>query len=131
MTLDELYTDVYQRLVNDGELCEVLEGEKIFDYQPDESTAAPYIVIGDFYEQPGRLLNDSERAVELRLHIWTSQFGRFQALDIKNMIIDDFITYNSIDTQEYFFVNFILEHEIKDWVHGVLTLKTYIQKELD
>ena len=131
MTLDDLYTDVYRHLAENTKLINLLKGEKFFDYQPDESTAAPYVVIGDFYEQGGRLLNDTEREVELRLHIWTSQFGRFQNLDIKNAIVNDFIKYNNPDEQEYFFVNFILEHELKDWVHGVLTLKTFIQKEID
>ena len=129
MTLDKLYTDVFKKLVNNIVLIDLLGGEKIYDYTPDESTAAPYIVIGDFVEQSGRLLNDTEREVSIRLHIWTSQYGRFQAIDIKNAIIDEFIKYNNTNEQEYFFVNFILEHEVLDWVHGVLMLKTYIQKE--
>ena len=131
MRLDDLYTNIYQNLVNNEALISLLHGDRIFDYTPDEKTPAPYVVIGDFLERPGRILNDKEREVEFRLHIWTSETGRFKAVEIKNAIIDNMIKSSHEQGQQYFFESFILEHEVQNWCHGVLTLRTYIEKEID
>ena len=123
MRLKELYEDVYSRLVNNTQLVEILGGERVFDYMPDEETPGPYIVIGDGFDTEGRVMSDEERRVEIRLHIWSSYRGRAQLIDIEQAV--EAAMESAV--QVYFFESFqILRDE--DWMHGVLVFRTYIDR---
>ena len=86
MRLAELYRDIYARLTGNDALVAILGGERVFDYMPDEKTPGPYIVIGDTFDTEGRVINDEERRVEVRLHIWSSYRGRAQVIEIEQAV---------------------------------------------
>ena len=125
MILENLYTDIFQRLSKNEALTSLIGANRIFDYTPDDTVLGPYVVIGDFDETEGRVLNDTEREVNFRLHIWSSAYGRDQVMKIKRAIVEIFQVQ---DTQIYFFERFQLVHDVQQWVHGVLSFRTYIKE---
>ena len=124
MTLTELYADIYRRLSDSEALTALIGAGRIYDYMPDESVAAPYVVIGDTNEVEGRLIADDERKVYIRLHIWSSYRGRKQAIGIERVIESALME----DENNYIFENFQLLHEDEQWVHGVVVFRTYLEK---
>ena len=127
MTLEELYEDLYSRLSGSGELTELIGLGKVFDYVPEDTVEGPYVVIGDTNEVEGRLLNDEERRVYVRLHIWSSYSGRREAIMISREV-ERILTE---DRNTYIFENFQLLHDDEDWVHGILVFRTYIERMSD
>ncbi len=127
MTLTELYEDVYRRLSSSPELTLLLGEGRIYDYMLDDSIPGPYVVVGDTNEVEGRLINDDERKVYIRLHIWSSYHGRSQTIAIERVLEDVLMT----DKNNYIFENFQLLHEDEQWIHGVVTFRTYIEKGIE
>lgn len=126
MTLDRLYTEVYRALNENLELIDIVGENGVYDYTPDESVAGPYVVIGDFDVRPGRLLNSKEKEVTFSIHVWSSNYGRFETMDIGN-VVDDGI--QAIWGNVFYFESFQIIHDVEQWVHGILTYKTYIEEE--
>lgn len=123
MKLSVIFEDVYARLTGDSALVALLGGERVFDYMPDEKTPGPYIVIGDSFDTEGRVMSDEERRVEVRLHIWSSYRGRSQVVEIEQAIEAAMLGAGQV----YFFESFqILRDE--DWMHGVVTFRTYLDR---
>ena len=124
MTLTELYEDIYQRLTESEALAALIGSKRIYDYLPDESVAGPYVVIGDTNEVEGRLINDDERKVYIRLHIWSSYRGRSQTIAIERVIESVLMA----DKNNYIFDSFQVLRDNEDWVHGVIVFRAYIEK---
>ena len=124
MTLEDLYADIYARLSDNEELSDLIGADRIFDYLPDESVPGPYIVIGDTNEVEGRLLNDEERKVFIRLHVWSSYAGRKETIDISRKVEKIL----SKDTNLYIYESLQILHDDEQWVHGILVFRTYIEK---
>ena len=126
MTLNELYEDVYARLSGSPELTELIGEDRVFDYTPDDSVEGPYVVIGDTNEVEGRLLDDAERKVFVRLHVWSSYGGRKETIRISREVEKIL----SQDVNLYIFESLQVLHDYEDWTHGVLVFRTYIEKGL-
>ena len=124
MTLEELYEDLYSRLSGSGELTELIGLDKVFDYVPEDTVEGPYVVIGDTNEVEGRLLNDEERRVYVRLHVWSSYEGRSEAIAISRKV--EKILSNDLNT--YIFESLQVLHDDEQWVHAVLVFRTYIER---
>ena len=124
MTLEELYEDIYARLSSSEELTALIGADSIFDYTPDDSVNGPYVVIGDTNEVEGRLLNDEERKVFIRLHVWSSYDGRSEAIAISREVEKIL----SEDVNTYIFESLQVLHDAEEWIHGVLVFRTYIEK---
>ena len=126
MTLQELYEDLYARLSENEELTEIMGEGKILDYMPDDSDAIlePYVVIADTNEIEGRLMNDTDRQVTIRLHIWSDYEGRIEVIQIEQAIEKALETENS----GYNFESFEIMRNGKYEEQGVLTLRYYIDR---
>ena len=124
MTLEELYEDMYSRLSGSEELSALIGENKIFDYTPYEDVKGPYVVIGDTHEVEGRLLDDEERKVFVRLHVWSSADGRKETITISRAVEKIL----SQDVNNYIFESVQILHDDEQWIHGILTFRTYIEK---
>jgi hypothetical protein len=123
MTLLGLYEDIYKRLTEYSLLTELLSGEKVYDFEPDEETPGPYVVIGDTHEVEGRTLADGERKVFVRLHIWSSYRGRKEVIGIERKIEE------AMKGDEYLFESFQVILDESDWMHGIAVFRTYIERD--
>lgn len=123
MTLEALYEDVYGRLVGHGALTALLKGDGVYDFLPDEEVEGPYIVIGDTHEVEGRTIDDGERKVFVRLHIWSSYRGRREIVRIEREI------EAALAGDTYLFESFQIIRDEDGWMHGIVVLRTYIEKE--
>ena len=127
MTIEELYEDIYSRLSESEELSALIGEGKIFDYTPySDDEKGPYVVIGDTNEVEGRLLDDEERKVFVRLHIWSSAEGRKETITISHAVEKIL----SQDVNTYIFESVQILHDDEQWIHGILTFRTYIEKGL-
>jgi hypothetical protein len=124
MSLESLHEDVYGRLINHEPLTALLSGEKVYDFLPDEETPGPYIVVGETHETEGRLTADSERTVTVRLHIWSSYRGRKEIIQIEREIENAF----EVASSEYWFESFLILLDQGGWMHGVVVLRTHMDK---
>jgi hypothetical protein len=100
-----------------------LSGLKVFDFEPDEETPGPYVVIGDTHEVEGRTMADDERKVFVRLHIWSSYRGRKEVIGIERDI------EAALEGSEYLFESFQVLLDESDWMHGVVVYRTYIERD--
>lgn len=123
MTLEALYEDVYSRLSGNSALMALLKGDGIYDFIPGEQVKGPYIVIGDTHEVEGRTIDAGERKVFVRLHIWSSYRGRREIVRIERAI------EVALSDGAYLFESFQIVHDEDDWMHGIVVLRTYIDKE--
>jgi hypothetical protein len=122
MLLSGLYEDVYRRLTGHEPLADLLNGEKVYDFEPDEETPGPYVVIGDTHEVEGRTIADEERKVYVRLHIWSSYRGRKEVIGIEREI------EAALGESEYLFESFQVLLDESGWMHGVVVYRTYIER---
>lgn len=123
MTLEALYEDVYSRLAGNSALMALLKGDGIYDFIPGEQVKGPYIVIGDTHEVEGRTIDAGERKVFVRLHIWSSYRGRREIVRIERAI------EAALTDGAYLFESFQIVRDEDDWMHGIVVLRTYIDKE--
>jgi hypothetical protein len=122
MTLSGLYEDIYRRLIGYSPLTTLLNGDKVYDFEPDEETQGPYIVIGDTHEVEGRVMDGEERKVFVRLHIWSSYQGRKEVIDIERKIEE------AMEGDMYLFESFQVLLDESGWMHGVAVFRTYIER---
>lgn len=123
MTLEVLYEDVYKNLTEHDPLTALLGGKKVFDFEPGEETPGPYIVIGDTNEVEGRTMDDSERKVFVRLHIWSAYQGRKEVSKIERAI------ETALDGDRYFFESSQILRSDDGWMHGVVVFRTFIERD--
>ena len=123
MTLEALYEDVYKKLTEYAPLTALLRGDRVYDFEPDDEVEGPYVVIGDTHETEGRTMADSERKVFVRLHIWSSYHGRREVIRIEREI------ENALEGDQYLHESFQILKSDDSWMHGVVVLRTYIERD--
>ncbi|MDR1943972.1 MAG: DUF3168 domain-containing protein [Synergistaceae bacterium] len=125
MTLSALYEDIYRRLTEYEPLSHLLAGEKVYDFAPDKEAPSPYVVIGDTQEVEGRTMDDTERKVFVRLHIWSAYSGRKEVIGIEREI------EAALEGDQYLFESSLILLDESDWMHGVVVFRTYIERDDD
>ncbi|MBQ7195900.1 MAG: DUF3168 domain-containing protein [Synergistaceae bacterium] len=126
MTVGDLYGNITKALLDSEKLTVIVGPGGVYDFTPDENTAGPYVVVGEFVEGPGRLVSCEETEVTFTIHVWSSSFGRFETLDIKDVINEILF---EMWGECFWLESFKLIHDVSQWCHGVLTYRTFIKEE--
>lgn len=119
-SLLNLYESLFGALRNDEALSGKVVG--IFDDLPTGQTEGPYLVFGDTNAAEGRNLDDSEKKIFVRVHIWSSYRGRKEVLEVADLL-------EAAMPEEFFFEALeVLRDDESGWWHGVVTLRAYVQR---
>lgn len=110
-----LSQEVYNVLTGSTDLMSRVTG--VFDVAPD-GQASPYLVMDTLQSLEGRLLDASERAWALDVHIWSSYQGRKEVLEIADVI-------REILPGKWFYEELVVLRDPSGWFHGVLTIRGY------
>lgn len=111
-----LFEELYSALSSIGGLTGV------FDLLAPDDQAGPYLIIGQFQELEGRLLNDGERKLVVTLHLWSSYQGKAEVL-----ALCDAVDYAM--PEHYLFNDMlVLRDDESGWYHGVLTYRVYFER---
>lgn len=131
MKLTELYENIYSRLTGSEALTAIIGEGKVFGTNPYPPPAkGPYVVIGDFTTDEGRLLNDTERMIYLTIHLWSSYSGNKELISMEQAAEEAILAPPSL-TCLYCFDNFRASRDIEEgWTHGVLTFRAYYDRGL-
>lgn len=120
MSPNDLYTLLFALLTGDAALSSVITG--VFEEPPAEQKG-PYVVLGDFQQTGGRLLNDSERTGVLTLHIWSSYKGRKEVLQVAGLVDE------ALEENGFLFEDLeVFQDDEPGWKHGVSTYKVYYRR---
>ena len=114
MAFLDVHSGIYTTLTGSAELMAKVTG--VFDTLPQEQDS-PYVVIGQLQALPGRLLNESENAWSVDIHIWSSYQGRKEVLEIADIL-------RSV-LSGYFFEELVVQEDPSGWFHGILTVRGY------
>lgn len=82
-SLKALQTALYGKLHGDATLLALVTG--VYDDVP-EDTNYPYVVIGEFTEEPLNAMGKHGKEVTATLHVWSQYKGFAEAYDIANRI---------------------------------------------
>ncbi len=110
------FQGLYDTLTASSELMAKVTG--VFDALPHEQ-ASPYIVLGAMQALPGRLLDESEHAWSLDIHIWSAYQGRKEVLEIVDILKGVL--------SGYFFEELVVQKDPTGWYHGILTVRGYLK----
>ncbi len=116
MAYIDTFQAIYTTLVGSAELMAKITG--VFDALPQEQPA-PYIVLGQLQALPGRLLDESEHAWSLDIHIWSAYQGRKEVLEIVDILKGVL--------SGYFFEELVVQEDPTGWYHGILTVRGYLK----
>lgn len=120
MHADDLFSLLYTLLTGHAALSSVITG--VFEEPPAEQNG-PYVVLGDFQQTGGRLLNDSERTGVLTLHIWSSYKGRKEVLQVAGLVDE------ALEENGFLFEDLeVFQDDESGWKHGVSTYKVYYRR---
>lgn len=122
MTLERVHQDMGNRLLAHGPLAALLQGG-VHDREPAAAPVFPYIVLGETRELEGRVLNGCERKVFVSLHIWSDTVQREEAIQIERMV------ESALESGGYLFESFEILGIDEGRTHGVLVLRTYIERD--
>jgi hypothetical protein len=114
MAFVDVHAALYSALTGSAELMVKVTG--VFDTLPQEQ-ASPYIVLGQLQALPGRLLNETENAWSVDIHIWSAHKGRKEVLEIADILRGVL--------SGYFFEELVVQEDPSGWFHGILTVRGY------
>ena len=117
MSLIGLHRTLYSALTGDALLMEQCKG--VYDVPPVDA-ASPYVVVGDTHAVEGRLLDNSENKVFVRLHIWSDYKGRKEILEVAALV-------RAALPEAFLLEDLEVLRDAADpqWWHGIMTLRTY------
>ena len=118
MKLTEVRSTLYSVLTGAEALSNKING--VWD-DPPQSVTAPYITIGEDHIVPGRNLDERELRIHIRVHIWSTYQGSAEAYQILNLVLAALPVSFQFDDFE------LLVQE--GWRHGVISLRTYAERE--
>lgn len=83
---DEVHEAVYERLTADATLMTAV-GSRVYQHVPD-STAYPYIHIGETFETKDATFEADGRSVLVWIHVWSDYTGEKEAWTITGLVGD-------------------------------------------
>ncbi len=112
---------LYTALSSDSELSAVING---IYYDPPGEVDNPYLVFGAEQDFPGRLLNDTERAVYQTIHVYSSGTRK----ELKQIMALVETSVKGISAYEiYLDETQVLARDEDNWLHGVLEFRAYVR----
>ena len=129
MELSGLIENVFSRLNESDALKAIIGTGKVFGTNPYPPPASgPYVVIGDFTMDEGRLLNDSERVVYVTIHLWSSYKGMKEIIQMEQAVEEAMLAPPNPGGL-YVYDSFRAFRDIEEgWMHGVLSFRVYIDR---
>lgn len=116
MSLLTLHQGLYSALTGNAALMVVVKG--VYDVPPP-CASPPYLSLGAMHEVEGRLLDNTETKVFLRVHIWSQYKGHKQVLQVATLVRAALPEWTLFEDLE------IMQDEEPNWWHGVMTLRAY------
>ena len=115
MTELDVMADLYSRLNTVPNIVGV------FDSKAPANTAMPYIVISSSSKYDGRLLNNTEKRLNIQISVYTSYKGKKQAYQISQAI------YNVLEIDYDFISEQVLIDPITEGGRAILTYEYYYE----
>lgn len=116
MTQVEALSDLYTRLNS------IPEFTAVYDSIAPTSSTSPYAVITSTYIRDGRLLNNTEKYLQVNINVWSSYKGKKEVIRLSDKIYDVLETDFDLENQQ-----FILDPS--GWSRAILTYSIYIEEE--
>jgi hypothetical protein len=116
MTLESLYTELYEALTGNAPLMAKVTG--VFDGLAPESQGGPFVVMGELQELPGRTMDEEERKCLVTLHVWSDYRGRKELFQVAELL-------DKAVPEECLFEELQVLRDADGWWHGIATYRTY------